>query len=210
MSATVEPAQADVAPERIADLLWSTDPALNAFMFGTMDVLHRILESEWPAQRGLLCHRQAFCAKQGGVISGLLVGRTAQEYPANFEAALDLQTQSLTETEACFLNSALHWMDRLFPEPRDSAYYILELAVGPDARGEGVAQKLLDTARERAMEQGCTQMCLDVAADNTAVAFYRHIGFTVEIQTRVPYLAQNYGIGPHYHMTRPLELASCA
>lgn len=210
MSEQVEPARADIAPDRIADLLWSTDPALNTFMFGAMDVLHRILQCEWPAARGLLCHRQAFFAGQAGAVSGLIIGHTAQEYPANFEAALELQMQSLTEDEAGHLNAALHWMDRLFPVPTDGSFYILELAVAPDAQGEGLAQKLLDAATERALDQGCTHMCLDVAADNAAVAFYQHIGFAVEIETRVPYLANTHGIGLHYHMTRPLEPASCA
>jgi len=210
MAIKVEPAHPDVAPDRIADLLWVTDPALNAFMFGSMDVLHRILQSEWPADRGLLCHRQAFFAGQAGDISGLLVGHTAQEYPVNFEAALTLQTQSLTAEEAGFLDTALHWMDRLFPAPRDGSYYILELAVAPDAQGEGVARKLLDAAQERAVQQGCTHMCLDVAADNAAVEVYQHIGFVTEIETRVPYLADTHAIGLHYHMTRPLKSASCA
>mgnify|MGYP001828661904 FL=1 len=210
MSVRVIPAPPDIAPQRIADLLWSTDPALNGFIFGSMDVLHRILQSEWPATRGMLCHRHAFLAEDHGAISGLLVGHTAAEFPANFEAALELQTQALLEAEALHLREALKWMDRLFPAAREGTYYILELAVAPDAQGVGVAHKLLAAAQVRALGAGCTHLCLDVAADNEAVAFYQHIGFVTEIETRMPYLADTYGIGLHYHMTRPLEPASCA
>jgi len=205
MSSRVMPAPPDIAPQRIADLLWSTDPALNGFMFGSMDVLHRILQCEWPATRGLLCHRYAFLAEDHGAISGLLVGHTAAEYPTNFQAALEMQTQALPEAEAHHLVEALKWMDRLFPAPRDDAYYILELAVALGAQGGGVARKLLDAAQERAREAGCTHLCLDVAADNEAVAFYQHIGFATEIETRVPYLDTVQGIGAHYHMTRAVE-----
>lgn len=45
-------------------------------------------------------------------------------------------------------------------------------------RGSGLARDLIDRAAERARETGCTELTLDVDADNErALAFYRKLGF---------------------------------
>ncbi|MEQ3710138.1 MAG: GNAT family N-acetyltransferase [Tateyamaria sp.] len=203
---SVEPADASIAPERLADLLWNTDPKLNAFMFRTRDVLLNILRAEWPATRGLLSHRQAFTVMDGASVIGLLVGHQWDEYGPNFEAAQDLQTQNLAQADAAYLNDALEWMDRLFPVPRTGAYYILELSTAASAQGQGIASHLLKSAEERARGSGCTHIALDVSADNAAVDFYLHKGFEVEIETRVPHLDRAHGIGLHLHMSLHLDV----
>lgn len=208
MVVSVQRAAPDIPPHALADLLWGTDPKLNAYMFRTRETLYRILQGEWPADRGMLCHRHALTVTDGAVLSGLLVGHTAQDWPENFEASLDIQTRSLTEAEAVYLADAIYWMDRLFPTPRERSYYVLELATAPQAQGQGLASHLLDAAMARAREKGCGSICLDVAADNEAVGFYRHKGFHVEIETRVPYLADTHGIGRHLHMVRALDAVS--
>ena len=205
MVTLVQPACATVPLQALADLLWNTDPLLNGYMFGSMAVARKIIASEWPAERGLLCHKQAFTAMEGDVLLGLLIGHTSREYGANFEAAMVLQTAALTEPEAQHLTQALYWMDRLFPTPRDDSYYVLEFSIAPEAQGGGLARHLLDAAEARACASGCRHICLDVAADNEAVGFYQHIGFEVEIETRVPFLHDTHGIGPHLHMVRNLD-----
>jgi ribosomal protein S18 acetylase RimI-like enzyme len=204
---SVEPAVASTPPEHLADLFWNTDPTLNAYMFQRRDVLLDVLRCEWPEDRGLLCHKQSVMAVDGASILGVLVGHTEAEYGANFEAAQALQVGRLSEDDAAHMVQSLGWMDRLFPPPRAQSYYVLELSTAPSAQGSGVASHLLDAAEARARSAGCTHISLDVAADNEAVGFYRHKGFEVEIETRVPYLADTYGIGLHLHMMRSLSVA---
>ncbi len=206
MAAGVTSADASLPPKTLSELLWSTDPKLNGFMFQTEERLHRILSCEWPAEGGLLCHRFAFTIMDEAQVSGLLIGHTAEEYGRNFEAAKVLQVAAMTSEESSAMVEALFWMDRLFPAPREQSYYVLELAVAAKAQGGGLASALLSAAEERATRQGCTHICLDVAADNEAVGFYKHLGYVVEIETRVPYLAEDHGIGTHLHMVKPLEL----
>ncbi len=205
MTLLVVPASKSVRPKALADLLWSTDPKLNSYMFGTMDVLHRIIETEWPAEMGLYSHKHAFTAVIQNNISGLLIGYTQEELSANFTFSVEFQGQALNESETEHLHSALHWMDRLFPTPRHGSYYILEFAVSPGMQDAGVATRLLEAARAQAVSKGCTQVCLDVAADNDAVGFYRHMGFRVEVETRIPFLDDRHGIGLHLQMVRDLE-----
>lgn len=205
MELCAEPASADLPPEALADLLWRTDPKLNGYMFRTTERLHRILRAEWPEPKGMLCHRNAFTILNAGAVEGLLVGHTSEEWPVSFEASLVVQSRSLSDAEAEQLNAAIHWMDRLFPTPRDGSYYVLELAVADASQGKGLAKLLLEAGMSRAREQRCEQICLDVSADNPAVAFYEHLGFVTEVETRVPYLEENLGIGLHNHMVRGLE-----
>ncbi len=205
MTAFVRPASQSVKPEKLVDLLWSTDPDLNGYMFGKMDVLHRIISAEWPVGKGLFSYKHAFTATKRDNIVGLLIGHTEDEYAANFDFSAVHQANSLGDDEAEHLKSALHWMDRLFPVPRQGSYYILEFAVSPDMQGAGIANLLFDAAEARALAKGCKQVCLDVAANNQAVGFYQHIGFRVEVETRVPILDDGHGIGLHLHMVRDID-----
>lgn len=204
MSVVIGPASDRVLPKDLADLLWSTDPLLNGYMFGSMPVLHRIIANEWPKDRGLFSYRNAFTAIEGDHILGLLVGHTEEEYATNFDVSVENQPAALGAADAEHLRSALYWMDRLFPVPRRGSFYILEFAVTPQAQGAGIAGQLFAAAEARARAKGCTKISLDVAADNAAVGFYRHLGFQVDVETRVPVLEAAHGIGLHLHMVREI------
>lgn len=200
MTVVTQSASKDVSPLDLADLLWSTDPKLNGYMFGTMATLKKLIACEWPTGKGLFSHHQAFTATQDGQIVGLLIAHTQEDYAANFAQSLIQQPAALAPKEAAHMQTALHWMDRLFPVPRENSYYILEFAVSPQAQGLGVAAQLFNAAKAQALSKGCAQICLDVAADNDAVGFYQHLGFSTEVETRVPMLDTTHGIGTHLHM----------
>jgi len=200
MTVVTETASKDVSPLELADLLWSTDPKLNGYMFGKMPNLHKLIESEWSGEKGLFSHKQAFTASKTTGIVGLLIGHTEDEYAANFDFSLSNQPSALPGKDAARMEAALRWMDRLFPVPRPGSYYILEFAVSPQAQGEGIAGQLFKAATAQALAQGCAHICLDVAADNEAVDFYRYLGFHTEVETRIPFLDDEHGIGLHLHM----------
>lgn len=206
MKVVVEPASRTASPQALANLLWSTDPILNGYMFGTMPTLHKLINAEWPGDKGLFSHKQAMTASQDGNIVGLLIGHTEKEYVENFDFSVILQPEALDGAEADHIELALYWMDRLFPVPRPGSYYILEFAVSPLAQGAGVAGQLYQAAKAQALAQGCTQICLDVAANNDAVSFYQHLGFHIDVETRVPILEKKHGIGVHLHMVCNIAL----
>jgi len=207
MRVTTAFASPDVAPDELADLMWSTDPHLNGYMYGKMSTLHKLIKSEWSGAHGLFSHRQAFTASMDGKIAGLLIGHTEEEYAAHFAYSTVHQPAALEGAEATHMETALHWMDRLFPVPRQNSYYILELAVAPGAQGKGLAGQLFGMAMERARSRNCARICLDVSADNPATGFYRHLGFQTEVETRVPLLDEKHGIGRHLHMVKDLSNA---
>ncbi len=204
MQVSIKAGQPDHASERIAELIWSTDPVLMNFMFGDISAFRRATAREWPSDAGLICYKQAFVAEANDEIVGLCIGHTTEEYGPNFEAAQRIQSAALRAAEGGHIREALDWMDRLFPAPRDESFYILELAVSENAQGLGLGRKLLGKAVERARQLQCKRLALDVAADNPAVDFYLQLGLEVEIETRVPCLADGFGIGAHLHMSAPL------
>ncbi len=66
------------------------------------------------------------------------------------------------------------FMDRLAPD----AYYIQELAVFPDRRGQGLGRVLLESVEETAREAGAASLELDVETGNdVAIALYEGFGF---------------------------------
>ncbi|WP_160135037.1 GNAT family N-acetyltransferase [Halococcus salsus] len=65
--------------------------------------------------------------------------------------------------------SIFEWPDRLL---------VNELYVREPYRGTGLAHDLMERARSRADEEGCTELVLDVDVDNErALAFYEKVGF---------------------------------
>lgn len=55
---------------------------------------------------------------------------------------------------------------------------LYSLAVAPAARGQGLAKRLLEAAEQRAIEQGCAYLRLEVRSDNQpAQALYRSAGY---------------------------------
>ncbi len=66
------------------------------------------------------------------------------------------------------------------PFDRPDRLLIGDFFVSEDYRGTGLADDLLERAAQRAREEGCSEIALDVDIDNDrALAFYRRHGFTV-------------------------------
>ena len=124
-----------------------------------------------------------------------------------FSGALQLMQLRIIETiqQRIFVRSSFELSYR-FPKIKMQElrnYYPPELAnrfFDTLTIQKGLAKILLDAGMVRARDEGCDQICLDVSADNPAVAFYEHLGFVTEVETRVPHLDETRGIGIHYHM----------
>ncbi|WP_299503194.1 GNAT family N-acetyltransferase [uncultured Roseobacter sp.] len=159
---------------------------------------------EWPASQALLSHRFTTVAMQEDELLGLCTAYTLRDLETNFEKSMQLQPSVLSPAEADHLRDGLIWMDRLFPTPREGGIPYHGACGHKCGAGAGLAKALLSDAVERAAGAGCQWLTLDVAAQNSAVGFYRHFGFAVELETRIPMLAENHGIGTHLHMVRAI------
>jgi FAD/FMN-containing dehydrogenase/SAM-dependent methyltransferase len=83
------------------------------------------------------------------------------------------------------------------PAPSDDAYYINNLAISSDCRGQDLGQKLLDHVCDEARHQHYRCIELDVTTDNaSAIKFYQRYGF---------YLVSESGTERHetqYHLPK--------
>jgi len=197
-------ATTDHPSEPIADLIWTVDVALMKYLFGTVDRWRRVFADDWPRSNGIVCHKQATLAMQGDAIVGALVSHTLAEFDAHFVATRAHQGQHEGAAFRRHLNDAFDLMAQLFPHGLDGSYFVFDLAVSSEARHQGIGRALIDAAIAKAKAAGCERICLDVAADNPAVHFYERIGMSVAVETRVPRLADDHGVGTHLHMVMPV------
>ncbi|SLN33022.1 putative acetyltransferase [Ruegeria meonggei] len=174
------------------------------FLFGTKDRWHRVFAYDWSETSGIVCHKQTCLAMQGQKVAGVLVSHTLEEFDAHFVQTRRRQGETEGPAFRKHLDIAFDLMTQLFPHGLDGSYFVFDLAVSADARHQGIRRNLIDAAIAKAKAAGCVRVCLDVAADNDAVQFYKRIGMQVAVETRVPQLANQHGVGTHLHMVLPL------
>lgn len=204
MELSIRPAMANHSPEPVADLIWTVDPPLMKFLFGSEERWRRVFAYDWPETEGIVCHKQTTLAMQGEDILGVLVSHTLDEFDEHFVHTRARQGQNESPEFRKHLEHAFGLMSQLFPHGLDGSYFVFDLAVSQKARHMGVGRKLIDVAKEKARHAGCTRICLDVAADNDAVRFYEKLGMQIAVETRVPELEDRHGIGTHLHMVLPV------
>lgn len=204
MKTQVIPARPDRDEKEAAELIWTVDVPLMSYLFHDEETWARLLTTDWPNENGLGCHARTHLAVDDGQVVGVLVCHDPLTLDEFFEQSMRRWTETEPEETSSHLEAAFMMMDRLFPHPRPNQHYILDIAVSPSQRNKGLGRRLMATAIDQAKALGRSSVCLDVAADNPAVEFYTALGMNIEVETRVPDLDKNHGVGLHYHMTLPL------
>ncbi|APW98349.1 N-acetyltransferase [Halobiforma lacisalsi AJ5] len=79
---------------------------------------------------------------------------------------------------------------------RPDRLVIRDIYVGEPYRGTGLARELIDRARTRARERGCSEFALEVDVENErALAFYEKLGFETVRRTMVADVDADVGDG---------------
>lgn len=164
----------------------------------------RVVAYDWPENAGIVCHEQTTLAMRENEILGVLVSHTLDEFDKHFVQTRKRQGQNEGPAFRNHLHAAFNLMAQLFPHEQEGSYFIFDLAASQDARHLGIGRSLIAIAIAKARVAGCKRLCLDVAANNEAVGFYKRIGMHVAVETRVPKLADKHGVGTHLHMVLPL------
>ncbi len=133
----------------------------------------------------------------------MLVGYTQAEHAGLDFAAMGSGSEGLPGGFLDHLHRVYAVAQYLFPAVPPAAFYVQNLAVAPDHRGQGLGGQLMAGAFERARSLGCTACHLDVDSQNPAVRVYEHLGMRVLVETRVPELAA-CGTPTHFRMVREL------
>lgn len=82
---------------------------------------------------------------------------------------------------------------------------LVSIATAPDAARRGVATRLLDHVLTQLTQEGCEDICLEVAIDNVAaLALYQRLGF-VEVGRRTGYYRRGGALVDAIVMRRQLR-----
>lgn len=200
MSVCIVDAQAEHPSGPIADLIWTVDKPLMTFLFGTRDRWRRVFASDWPENKGIVCHKQMTLAVRNQEILGVLASHTLEEFDEHFIHTRERQGRNEGAEFRKHLHHAFDLVAEFFPHGLEGSYFVFDLEVSSKARRLGIGRQLLDVATSKAKEAHCDRICLDVAADNDAVQFYIRMGMHVAVETRLPELAERHDVGTHLLM----------
>jgi ribosomal protein S18 acetylase RimI-like enzyme len=137
-----------------------------------------ILESLARGTGTLFSHEHALVADEGGCALGTILGYTgatkAEQDPRTGFALL----RSLGLDMLRRLGTLLRMQSAIGHMEWDD-YYISNVAVSPDRRGQGIGGRLVEAARLNAERCGARAMILDVETDNPgARRLYERLGFS--------------------------------
>jgi ribosomal protein S18 acetylase RimI-like enzyme len=85
------------------------------------------------------------------------------------------------------------------------SFYIAELHVDPELRGQGIGGALLDWAEAEASREGATTMSLTTTLENPARHLYERKGFTVTATATSARYERYTGIAGRVRMEKPVS-----
>jgi GNAT superfamily N-acetyltransferase len=189
----------------LADLLWETDPDLFEFVYrGDKATWRRHLASEWAGTPGLQSRDAAIVALSGSGVVGILISFDAESMLQRGKATYARLMAISTHDMGREIGRALTAMNWLFPTVPPDALCVFNLSVAEPARGGGIGRMLIEAAAARARDRGLASIHLDTAVDRPAVEFYRRLGFSPLVETRLCRLRDGETVPPHFRMVLDL------
>lgn len=148
--------------------------------FTDIDYTRETVESLIRSGNNFLGHENMYVSLENGNISGLIIG-----YPGKSADTLRVLFDLLTELRMRELLSYIVLNAEILhtgytPDLSEEDFYISVVVVDEKQRGAGVGTSLVHRAIEIAREKGCSNVVLDVDAENGAArSLYEKLGFTV-------------------------------
>lgn len=198
------------ADDRLADLMWETDPAIFAFIYGDLPVWRRLFRQEWTAPCSTQQDDETRVALLGDRPVGLVNSFAGAEITPRFAATLTRQLANLGAQEARQVQAAFEAMEWLFPRVPDDALYILNIVVTPEMRGQDLGRLLIAEAVAKAQRLGLRSVHLDTASDNPAVRFYTRVGFRAVVESRAMSLPDGITLPAHLRMVMDVQASTTA
>lgn len=193
------------ADDRLADLLWETDPAIFRFIFSDLQVWRRLFPQEWTASCSTQQDDETRVALAGERAVGLVNCFAGAELSTRFAVTMERQLVSLDRDAARQLTAAYDAMEWLFPRVPDDALYILNIVVAEEMRGQDLGRRLIAEAVTKARRLGMRTLHLDTASDNPAVRFYKRVGFRAVVESRAMSLPDGVALPNHLRMVLDVE-----
>lgn len=190
--------------DRLADLLWETDPAVFRFIFGELPVFRRLFPQEWTSTFSTQQRDETRVALASDRIVGLVNSFAGTEVAARFAVTMERQLAALDPSAQRQLIAAFDAMEWLYPRVPDDALYVLNIVVEADVRGQNLGRRLIAEAASKARRLGLRSVHLDTATDNPAVHFYKRVGFHPVVESRALSLPDGVSLPSHFRMVMDL------
>jgi ribosomal protein S18 acetylase RimI-like enzyme len=212
----IRPARPEDAPQA-GYLMYLSGPAPSETIWGgPASNAIRVWRELFPIPKHMYSYSHAFVAERNGqdfelsrAVVGLLLGLD----PKTWEMA---QRAMGNEIRFKWLKIIRPWhfprligaiinMARTFEPLSDEDYTIQALAVLPEARRQGIAKRLMESAADQARSKGLNRMVLDVLIDNEgARRFYEHMGFREVKRITDPRFCRWFGVEGSIHMAKDI------
>jgi len=178
LNGRIEKSEAYMASQA-AELIYESSHELLGFMFGDKGAAVSTLERLFKYKKGHFSHSFSFVVIQDDAVAGMILGYDNKQ----------LKQQELIGSLLLVLKSPVRcwWriitkvggiVDKYVPEPSDGMYYINNIAVSSDYRGQGIGQLLINHIVSYASENKYKGVELDVTDINQgAIGFYNKLGF---------------------------------
>lgn len=177
-------------------MLYASVHELMDFMFQDKKVAERVLSKLLKFKRGHFSHQFITVAKVEGEILGLELGYDRGEMSKQdlLGALYMLLSSPLIKWPHLILKTSSALNGYVLP-PSAEAYYINNLAVSEESRGQGLGKKLLSYTIDKAKEAGYKFVDLDVTEPNKgAISFYEREGFVHISTSGTDELMSKYGL----------------
>ena len=191
--------------EIAARLMYDADQHLINYIFkGDQEIMQKCYEEMWKRKDGICSHSLSTVARHKGALLGIEISYPTGTEEQHSHIGMQHAAEILSPEAYDHFEAAMGYTPYLLPSTPEDAYYVLFLSMIREARGQGIGEKLLNNAFERAKAQGHRSCHLDVASDYPAVRFYKRMGMEVLSESRVPYLDEQHNIPMHYRMVKDL------
>lgn len=187
-------------------LIYQSSHELLDFMFSNKTIAEKVLRELYKKKRGHFGCQFSTIALLDSKVVGIELGYDKDQ----------LSKQALIGSVLLMLASPLSiwWhlaatvgsvVDNYVPAPGGGTYYINNIAVSPECRGQGIGKLLVMDTINRSTEAGYKAVELDVTAVNeSAVRFYEKNGFIKVSESGDQQLFERYGLPPLIRMVRKL------
>lgn len=213
---TIRPARPEDAPQAGYLMYLSGPDPSEAIWGGPASNAIRVWRELFPIPKHMYSYSHAFVAERNGQdseISRAVVGLLLGLDPETWEMA---QRAMGSEIRSKWLKIIRPWhfprligaiinMARTFEPLSDEDYTIQALAVLPEARRQGIATQLMESAADQARSKGLKRIVLDVLIENEgARRFYEHMGFREVKRITDPRFCRWFGVQGSIRMAKDI------
>ncbi|MBT3330384.1 MAG: GNAT family N-acetyltransferase [Rhodospirillaceae bacterium] len=178
-----------------AQLIWDSSPQFLGYIYADNRARgFKDLQHQWLQRGGLLSHRHGMLATSQPKptneyeILGLSLSMPGSGMIAQSEVTGGILSSLATDRILPKFKKRLKAMDYHHPPVPEGAYYLQNIAVSTEFRGQAIGHRLFQDVLNRAGTAAYTALHLDVISNNPAVAFYRRQGMEILSETNLPAL----------------------